>query len=221
MGAIMMYGSYLPEKSSIATTSITISIADTAVALLAGLAIFPIVFAFPALEASAGPGLIFQTLPLAFAQMPGGQFFGTLFFILIVLAAWTSSISLVEPAVAWLVENHGLSRIMAAVSVGLAIWLLGIATILSFSSWAFEFNFMGTVKQNGIFDMLDILTANIMLPLGGLLIAIFAGRCMTRSSSVDEFSMGDGFIYKIWWLLIRYITPVAVVIVFLNAIGVV
>lgn len=221
MGAIMMYGSYLPGNSSIATTSITISIADTAVALLAGLAIFPIVFAFPALEASAGPGLIFQTLPLAFAQMPGGQFFGTLFFILIVLAAWTSSISLVEPAVAWLVENHGMSRIMASVSVGMAIWLLGIATILSFSAWAFEFNFLGTVKQNGIFDILDILTANIMLPLGGLLIAVFAGWMMKVKHSKDELAIQNDTGYQVWLFLIKFVAPLLVGIVILNLFGVI
>jgi len=221
MGAIMMYGSYLPEDASIATTSITISIADTGVALLAGLAIFPIVFAFPELEAGAGPGLIFQTLPLAFAQMPGGQFFGTLFFVLIVVAAWTSSISLVEPAVAWLVENHGMSRIMAAVWVGLAIWTLGIATIMSFSSWAFEFNFLGTVKQNGIFDLLDILTANIMLPLGGMLIAIFAGWMMKVKHSKDELAIGNETGYQIWLFLIKFVAPVLVFIVILNLFGVI
>jgi len=166
MGAIMIYGSYLPANTSIAKTSIIISLADTLVALLAGLAIFPIVFSFPDLVPGAGPGLIFQTLPLAFANMPGGLIFGTLFFILIVVAAWTSSISLIEPAVAWLIENRGMSRVQAAVWSGLATWLVGIATVLSFNLWAFDFNFLGTVKHNGIFDILDILTANIMLPLG-------------------------------------------------------
>ena len=119
MGAIMIYGSYLPENTSIARTSIIISVADTLVALLAGLAIFPIVFSFPELTPGAGPGLIFQTLPLAFANMPGGLIFGTLFFILIVVAAWTSSISLIEPAVAWLIENRGMTRVKAAVWCGL------------------------------------------------------------------------------------------------------
>ena len=180
MGAIMIYGSYLPDNASIARTSIIISIADTAVALLAGLAIFPIVFSFPELTPGAGPGLIFQTLPMAFSQMPGGQIFGALFFVLIVIAAWTSSISLIEPAVAWLIENRGMSRVMAAVWCGVATWLVGIATILSFSKWAFDFNFLGTVKHNGVFDILDILTANIMLPAGGFFIAIFAGWMMSE-----------------------------------------
>jgi len=219
MGAIMMYGSYLPEKTSIATTSIVISIADTAIALLAGLAIFPIVFSFPELTPGAGPGLIFQTLPLAFANMPGGQIFGTLFFILIVVAAWTSSISLIEPAVAWLIENRGMSRVSAAVWTGIATWLVGIATVLSFSHWAFDFNFLGSVKHNGIFDILDILTANIMLPVGGLLIAVFAGWMMKEKHSKEELGLVNS--YGIWRFLIRYVAPALVALVILNLFGII
>lgn len=217
MGAIMVYGSYMPQQNSITSSVLMIAMLDTLVALLAGMAIFPIVFA-NGLEPGAGPGLIFQTLPIAFGAMPGGTIFGTIFFVLLVFAAWTSGISLIEPAVAWLVENRGMSRIRAAIWVGLLVWFLGLGTVFSFNIWSGEsFQLFGKT----FFDIMDYLTANIMLPLGGLLIAIFAGRCMSRSSSVDEFSMGDGLIYKTWWLLIRYITPVAVVIVFLHAIGVV
>ena len=220
MGAIMVYGSYLPAKTSIAKASIMVAGMDTLVALLAGMIIFPIVFA-NALEPGAGPGLIFKTLPLAFGNMQYGTLFGTLFFVLIVVAAWTSSISLIEPAVAWLVENHGMTRVRAAVWSGLATWLVGIATVLSFSHWAFDFNFLGTVKHNGVFDILDILTANIMLPLGGLLIAIFAAWKMSRESTVDELGMGDRFFYPLWRFLVRYITPIAVIIVFLKAVSVI
>jgi NSS family neurotransmitter:Na+ symporter len=219
MGAIMIYGSYLPANTSIARTSIIISVADTMVALLAGLAIFPIVFSFPELTPGAGPGLIFQTLPLAFANMPGGLLFGTIFFILIVVAAWTSSISLIEPAVAWLIENRGMTRVSAAVWSGLATWLVGIATVLSFSHWAFDFNFLGTVKHNGVFDILDILTANIMLPVGGLFIAIFAGWMMKQKHSKEELALDRSF--SIWWFLIRYIAPALVLVVILNLFGVI
>ena len=219
MGAIMIYGSYLPANTSIAKTSIIISLADTLVALLAGLAIFPIVFSFPDLVPGAGPGLIFQTLPLAFANMPGGLIFGTLFFILIVVAAWTSSISLIEPAVAWLIENRGMSRVQAAVWSGLATWLVGIATVLSFNLWAFDFNFLGAVKHNGIFDILDILTANIMLPLGGLLIAIFAGWMMKEKHSKEELGLKHS--YVIWKFLIKYVAPTLVIVVILNLFGII
>jgi len=218
MGAIMMYGSYLPASASIARSSLIIALMDTMVALLAGMAIFPIVFA-NGLETGAGPGLAFLTLPIAFGNMPGGLLFGTLFFVLLVFAAWTSAISLIEPAVAWLVENQGFERVRAAVYVGIVAWLLGIVTIMSFSDWAFTFNFSGEEKTKGVFDLLDILTANFMLPLGGLAMALFAGWFMSRTSTRDELAMGQGLTYRLWRVLIRYIVPLAVVLVFFNAIG--
>jgi NSS family neurotransmitter:Na+ symporter len=171
------------------------------------------------LEPGAGPGLIFQTLPIAFGHMPGGVFFGTLFFILVVFAAWTSAISLIEPAVAWLVENHGWTRVRATTWVGGIAWALGIVTIMSFSHWAFDFSFHGEEKHNGLFDMLDILTANFMLPLGGLAMALFAGWFMSRASVVDELEMGDRRVFRLWYLVVRYITPVAVIVIFLHGVG--
>ncbi len=219
MGAIMVYGSYLPKETSIAKASIIIALADTAVALLAGLVIFPIVFA-NGLEPGAGPGLIFKTLPIAFGQMEAGILIGTLFFILLVFAAWSSSISLIEPAVAWLVENRGVNRIYASVWIGIATWALGIVTALSFNVWSFEFDFAGETKGAGMFDVLDILTANIMLPLGGLFIAVFAGWVMRESSSKYELNTTSKG-YNVWLILVRYVTPVAVMMVFLNVIGII
>ncbi len=216
MGAIMVYGSYMPKKTSIARSVVLIAFLDTLVALVAGMAIFPIVFA-NGLEPGAGPGLIFQTLPIAFGAMPAGQFFGTLFFVLLVFAAWSSAISLIEPAVAWLVENRGMSRIRAAAWIGLTTWVLGLGSIFSFNLWSgdeyklFEMTF---------FDLLDYLAANIMLPAGGLLIALFAGWVMSSQSSRAEFAMG-GVAYQLWRVLIRFISPLAVVLVFLNAVGII
>jgi NSS family neurotransmitter:Na+ symporter len=220
MGAIMVYGSYLPDDSSIAKTSIAVSMMDTLVAMLAGLAIFPIVFA-NGLEPGAGPGLIFQTLPIAFGHMQYGAFFGMLFFVLLVFAAWSSSISLIEPAVSWLVENKGMSRVYASMVAGIATWLFGLLTVLSFNLWS-EVKLLSAVRvfeDSTVFDLLDYLTANIMLPLGGLLIAIFAAWKMSRASTVDELAMGDGLFYKLWRFLVRYITPIAVMIVFLKAVS--
>ncbi|ADC63109.1 sodium-dependent transporter [Allochromatium vinosum] len=215
MGAIMVYGSYMPGNASIARATLTIVAADTAAALLAGLAIFPIVFA-NGLEPASGPGLIFQTLPIAFGAMPGGQVFGTLFFVLLVFAAWTSAISLIEPAVAWLVENRGMARVPAALAVGAPAWVLGVGSVLSFNLWSGEsFQFFGKTW----FDLVDYLTANILLPLGGLLIALFAGWVMSRAASRGELRMGDGVGYRTWRFLVRYVSPWLVVIVFLNAIG--
>lgn len=215
MGAIMVYGSYMPGNASIARATLTIVVADTTAALLAGLAIFPIVFA-NGLEPASGPGLVFQTLPIAFGAMPGGRFFGMLFFVLLVFAAWTSAISLIEPAVAWLVENRGMRRVSATFGVGALAWFLGIGSVLSFNLWSGEsFQFLGKTW----FDLVDYLTANILLPLGGLLIALFAGWVMSRASVRDELRLGDGAGYRTWRFLVRYVSPALVVIVFFNAIG--
>ena len=213
MGAIMVYGSYLPKDTSIAKTSMIIAGADTAVALLAGMVIFPIVFAH-GLEPGAGPGLIFKTLPIAFGQMDAGILIGTLFFLLLVFAAWSSAISLIEPAVAWLVENKRVNRIYASVWIGIATWIMGIGSVLSFNIWS-------DVKwfDKTFFELLDYLTANIMLPLGGLFIAVFAGWLMREDSSRDELKTTEKS-YAIWQFLVRYVSPVAVLIVFLNVIGV-
>ncbi len=214
MGAIMIYGSYLPQDASIARTSVTVAVSDTLVAIIAGLAIFPIVFA-NGLPPAQGAGLIFKTLPIAFGQMPGGGFFGTLFFLLLVFAAWTSAISLIEPAVAWLVENHGYSRVHAAVTSAMVTWFIGLGTVFSFNIWA-DFRVFG----RNFFELMDYLTANIMLPLGGLLIAVFAGWLMSENSSRDELQLQDRHSYSIWHFLVRYVTPVGVMAVFLNVIEV-
>ena len=218
MGAIMIYGSYLSKESSITFNCFVIALADTSVAILAGVAIFPIVFTY-GLEPSGGPGLIFISLPIAFGQMPFGTFFGSLFFILLMFAAWTSSISLLEPAVSWFVENRNMTRIKAAYIAGFIAWFLGLLTVLSFNHWAFEFTFAGTIKENGLFDIFDILTSNIMLPLGGVLVAIFTSWLMSRSSTIDELGVGDKNIYKIWRFIVRYIAPLGVIIIFLNTMG--
>jgi NSS family neurotransmitter:Na+ symporter len=218
MGAIMVYGSYLSKEHSIAQASIIIALADTVVALLAGMAIFPIVFA-NGLEPGAGPGLIFQTLPIAFGHMQGGTLVGVVFFTLLVFAAWTSAISLIEPAVAYLVENKGYNRIYASVWIGVFTWIAGLGTIFSFNIWKEKTLSIPFLFENfTFFDILDYLTANIMLPLGGLFIAIFAAWVMQKESTRQELATYP-VIYKTWHFLISYITPVAVIVVFLRAVG--
>ncbi len=213
MGAIMIYGSYLPSHVSIGQVTLVVAIADTVVALLAGLAIFPIVFA-QGLEAGAGPGLIFQTLPLAFGQMPGGVVIGTLFFIMLTFAAWSSAISLIEPAVTWMVERTPLERTSAAFTAGFIAWLLGIGTVLSFNEWS-DVTWLGRT----FFDNLDFLTTNILLPLGGLLICIFTAWVMRRKDVLDELELPDGALFELWHFLIRFFAPAAVVVIFLNSMG--
>ena len=213
MGAIMVYGSYLSKTTSIVKVSIWISLTDTVVALLAGMAIFPLVFANNLIPGS-GPGLIFETLPLAFGHMAGGALFGGLFFLLLVFAAWSSAISLVEPIIAWLVENKNISRRRASVTTGFGIWLLGLLTVFSFNIGENWLLFGKTM-----FELLDYLTANILLPIGGLFIAIFAGWAVSKNNSEEELVIRVPFFYFVWRLLIRYITPLAIIIVFLNVIG--
>ena len=212
MGAIMIYGSYLQSDASIARTSGVVVGADTLVAILAGLAIFPIVLA-SGLSPEEGPGLIFVTLPLAFSEMPGGLYFGTLFFVLLVFAAWTSSISIIEPAVAYLVENVGFSRVMATTVIAIAAWFLGIAALLSLNVWSGY-----TVFDMGILDLLDYVTANILLPLGGFLIALFVGWRMTEGSVQSELAMKSEAWYRVWFFLVRFVAPIAIVFVFLGAV---
>jgi NSS family neurotransmitter:Na+ symporter len=213
MGVIMTYGAYLPRGESITRTVLYIVTIDTLVALLAGLVIFPIIFEHT-LAPNSGPGLIFQTLPIAFGYMANGAFWGSLFFGMLIFAAWTSAISLIEPAVAWLVESRDVSRVRASLYIGLLVWLLGIGTILSFNVWSAE---PYQIRGMSFFDLLDYVVSNIMLPLGGLFITIFVGWSLNRHSSRDE--MGDGRVYRIWFFMIRYISPIAVIAVFLYAVG--
>jgi NSS family neurotransmitter:Na+ symporter len=214
MGLIMAYGSYMPAKVSITQTALFVVAADTTVALLAGLAIYPVVFA-NGLEPSAGPGLVFQTLPIAFGQMSLGVVVGTLFFILLTLAAWTSSISMIEPAVAHLVEKRGWTRVKAGIWLGLGVWLVGIASVLSFNYWN-EFKLFGKT----FFELLDFTTSNIMLPLGGLLMAVFATWIMRREASAEELELSPPH-YALWRFLTRYVAPLGILVIFLYGLGII
>lgn len=233
MGAIMMYGSYLNRHVSIGQMTLIIVSLDTIVALLAGLAIFPLVFA-NGLNPAAGPGLIFETLPLAFGSMAGGAFIGTLFFVLLFFAALSSAISLIEPTVAWLIESKNLRRIEATVWTGVVIWFLGLATIFSMTGvtlqdivqtilhWLGQDDIelkAGLFKYN-LFQIIDFFTASIMLPLGGLLIAVFAGWVMDSESTEREFSFQNRYLYPAWHIMVRYVSPFLVLMVFLNIIGI-
>ncbi|MCH9696765.1 MAG: sodium-dependent transporter [Gammaproteobacteria bacterium] len=213
MGMLIMYGAYLPEDVNIAESSFIIAAADTAVALLAGLAIFPIVFANQ-LEPGSGAGLIFQTLPIAFSHMPLGSIFGFLFFLLLVFAALSSSIALIEPAVSWLMESRQLSRADAALYSGVAVWLTGLLTVFSFNEWA-------SVQIFGmnLFELIDYLTSNIFLPLGGVLIAVFTGWVVSQSLLLEQARM-NSLVFKIWINLVKYLVPAGIFLVLLSAIGV-
>jgi NSS family neurotransmitter:Na+ symporter len=211
MGAIMAYGAYLPEDTSITGASAAVVTADTGIAILAGLAIFPLVFA-NGLDPADGPGLVFQTLPLAFGQMAGGVFFSTIFFVLLSFAAWTSAIGLMEPAVAWVVEHFNKTRAQGSLLIGGLIWFIGFGSVLSFNVLADTTFLVGT-----LFDNIDYLTSSIILPLGGLLITIFAGWVMCRSSTADELGSA-GILYRAWRVLARFIAPIGILFILINAI---
>lgn len=212
-GAVMMYGAYLPKKTSIAHSSFIIAAADTLIALLAGLAIFPIVFANN-LPAGSGPGLIFETLPIAFGQMPFGSVFASAFFLMVTFAAFTSTIAMLEPTVSWLIERFHLSRPWAAFIATLSLSLTSIGSVLSFNVWS-DARWLGLTY----FDFSDYLSANILLPLGGLLTALFVGWCMKRSVVLDELQLKDGLFFRLWYGCLRYLAPIAIGVVFLNALG--
>ncbi len=220
MAIMMAYGSFLSRDVHIGRVAVSVALMDTVVALLAGLAIFPVVFA-NGLEPGAGPGLIFQTLPLAFGNMPMGSLFGTLFFILLLFAAWTSGISLLEPVVEWAEERTSLGRAGSAILVGVLCWALGIASILSLNAWSdvTPLGMFARFEGQTIFDLLDYFTANIMLPLSGLLTALFVGWFVAKESLKDDLAL-EGGAFSLWYNLIRFITPVAVIIVFVyNLLG--
>ncbi|MDO9151719.1 MAG: sodium-dependent transporter [Methylotenera sp.] len=209
MGSVMVYGSYLQRDVSIARATIYIALVDTLLGLLIGLAIYALVFANQ-LAPNAGPGLIFQTLPIAFGQMPSGSLIATLFFILVAFAAWTSAISLVEPTIAWVVENTQISRKIATTTLGLIIWLIGISVVLSFNKW----QNVNIIFGLNIFDTLDKLTSTILLPLGGLLIAIFAGYFMQKNHVQEELNLHQ-WSFKAWVFMNNVIAPIGIIAVFL------
>jgi NSS family neurotransmitter:Na+ symporter len=211
MGLMMTYGAYLQKDVSIVQVSFMIAGADTLVALLAGVAIFPLVFA-NGLDPADGPGLIFNTLPIAFGNMPGGTFIGTVFFVLLTFAALTSSIAILEPVVSWAEEHRDIRRATAAVVSGLIAWLIGLMSVFSFNIWddVRPLGAFHTFQDKTIFDLLDYLTANLMMPVGGLLIALFAGWRISRTSSLQELGMADTYPYQIWLFLIRFVAPLAI-----------
>jgi NSS family neurotransmitter:Na+ symporter len=216
MGAILTYGSYADEKTNIPTVAITVAIMDTVVALLAGIAIFAIVFTYN-IEPAAGPGLVFKTLPIAFSQIPGGTFIAILFFLLLVFAALTSAISLLEVVVAYYCDEKNWGRKKATLVMGCIIFLLGVPSALSNNILA-DLHFIG---GRNFLDSVDLLATNYFLPLGGLLIALFTGWVLTTRVARAEIEKGEVtfHLYPLWHFLIRYVSPVLVAIVFLNKIG--
>ena len=210
MGTMMVYGSYVPEDSHIGSTVLTIVALDTFVAVAAGLAIFPLVFV-NGLEVGQGPGLMFVTLPLAFGQLPMGAVFGTVFFVLVSFAAITSAISLTEPAIAYVVEEYNAKRSRVAISLGVFCWILGLGTVFSFNIWADVKPLLGL----NFFELVDQLSQNIMLPLGGLLIALFTVWALPQTIVREQLEVASDRVMLCWRVVGGVIAPLGVAAVFI------
>ncbi len=217
MGAIITYGSYVNKHDNLSNTAGEVTIADTLIAILAGIAIFPAVFAL-GIDHDQGPGLVFVTLPEVFQAMPGGFIFSVLFFTLLVVAAITSSISLLEVVVAYFVEEQKMIRRDATIIATALISIFGMICSLSLSS-SVKIEFFG----KNFFDWLEFVSSNILLPLGGLFIALFVGWKLGKQKVLkelsNEYTINAPF-YHVFIFLVKYIAPIAIAIVFLNGIGV-
>ncbi len=221
MGVMVTYGSYLKDEIHVLRDGFWVAVLDTVIALMAGAVIFAVVFSND-LEPSAGPGLLFATLPGLFVGMPGGALVSTAFFLLVVFAALSSAISLLEVVVAYMVDEFGVLRLWATLGMGFAIWLLGLAS-------AFGLNMPGFLPEalgggQAVLDTLDNLTTKYLLPLGGLLIAVAAGWMLSKQDRESGFSAlpgNGGLLVSSWTFLIRFVTPVLILLVILKGIGII
>jgi len=216
VGALITYGAYMPKRISIPRVAAVIALADTGVALMMGLIIFPLVISY-GLVPGEGPGLVFVTLPIAFGQMPAGILFGSLFFILMAVAALTSTLGMLEPVVSWLEEKRRFTRVQCSIAMGIIIWLCGLPALLSFNILS-GFTPLGNFtlfEGKTIFDLMDFFIANIVIPVGGLLIALFAGWVMTRESLEDELGWSENpGLFTFWRILVKFVAPVAIISIF-------
>lgn len=217
VGVMITYSAYLPEKFSLVQSAGVICCGDTTVALLAGLAIFPIVFQY-GLSPGEGPGLIFVTLPIAFGQMPGGLIIGSLFFLLLFIAAYTTGIAMVEPIVSWLEEHRGAHRPTMTIACGALAWLGGIVSVLSFSllSDVYPLEFLSGMAGKTFFDIIDFTVANIMLPVNAMLIALFVGWVLDASVARDELGTDRGPWFLYWRFALRFLVPAALFAIMLD-----
>ena len=216
-GTIMTYASYVSKKENIMFQSAATAVSDLMFALIAGMAIMPAVFAF-GLNPQSGPGLVFETLPYVFGQMPAGGVVAILFFLALLVAALTSSISMLEVAVAYLVEEKGFSRAGACVLLFAVCWVVGALCSLSFGPLSHI-----QIGGGNLFDFFDNLSSNILMTLGSLLTVLFVGWRMKKRDVYDEFTNGgtlsrNARIFGVLWFLIRYICPLTIITIFLTGI---
>jgi neurotransmitter:Na+ symporter, NSS family len=211
VGTFMMYGAYLPQTGPIFRLALYIVLADLVAGLLAGFAVFPVLFAGGGLSV-AGPGLVFQSLTVAFDPLPLGGLMLTILFLLLTLVAWMSTIGLAEPVVAWLVERRKISRARAAVWTGAAAWAIGVVCILSLNYWAFSFSFLGVSRTLGLFDILILLTSFFLLPLVGLALVLFAGWVLRPEITREALAIPSPCVHDVWLWLNRLVIPLLLLV---------
>ncbi len=208
MATMITFGSYLPQRVSIPKSSVIIILADTGVAMMAGFVIFPLVFGY-GFEPSEGAGLVFQTLPLAFGQMPGGLFFGALFFLLLMVAAISSCLGGAEAAVSWIDEHFSIPRHKGILYFVGIVWPVGIASILSLSVWSgfHPLGFIPALADQTIFDVLELFAANILLLIGAALTAVFFGWLVPKAVKLEGLGITEGAFYTYVNVMMRYVIP--------------
>lgn len=215
---MMAYGSYIEKSTNLPQSATIIVIADTMVALLAGLAIFPIVF-MAGIEPAGGGGLAFISLPVAFGQIPGGLIFGYVFFMLLFFAALTSSIGMLEPPVSWLRESFNLSRAKAAWTAGSIAFVLSLSAALSFSVLG-DVRILGSLaifSDKSLFEFFVYVVTQVIMPAGGILVTIFAGWIVKRQFSSEELYAGrEPATYKLWLFIVRFVAPVLLTLVLVD-----
>ncbi len=213
MATMITFGAYLPASISIPRSSVIIILADTGVALLAGFIIFPLVFAF-GLAPTEGAGLIFQTLPIAFGQMPGGLIFGSLFFLLLMVAALSSCLGGAEAVVSWIDTRWNVPREKGILFFVGTIWLIGITTIMSLGEWSdfYPLSFVPALEEETIFDLFEWFAANIFLLTGGALTSVFVGWLVPKEVKLEGLGIRDGVFYLFVNGMMRYIIPVVLVV---------
>jgi len=213
MGIVLMYSAYLEDGASVPRAALTIAGLDTVTALVAGFVIYAVLFA-GGVEPATGPGLAFQALPLAFDHLPYGRVFATVFFALLTVIAYLRAIALLETVVVWLGEQFRMPRMRAAFIGGACAWVLGLVSIFSFNYWAFSFRFVEMEKRLGLFDVLQILTAHVLLPLTGLAVAVFAGWVLRPEVTRAALGLKSPCAHDAWLWSIRVAVPLLLLVLF-------
>ena len=210
VGTFMMYGAYLDDQGPLLRHALLIVLAEVAAGLCAGFIVFPVLFAGGGLSAE-GPGLVFQSLTVAFDTLPLGSLMRAVLFVMLALVAWLSTIGLAETCVAWLVERRGLTRPRAVLWVAAASWLLGVIVILSLNHWAFSFSFFGITRTLGLFDVLILVSSFVFLPLVGLLLSVFAGWVLRPETTREALAIQSPCGHDVWLWLNRLVIPLLLV----------